>query len=145
MERNEIEKVFKNYLPTTRAYRLALDKARQIEADVKSLKSMVITGMPRGSGVSDSVANAVCKLQDAADRVVAAANKCAEQIRLYERLLSLVSDPLAIEIIRLRYEQDVQFDYIPARIYRDRSTMFRHLTRAYEEISAKTKDATECD
>lgn len=139
MEKKEIKRVFRDYLPTTRAYKLAVKKAERIEADAQSLKAVVITGMPHGSGVSDPVSNAVCKLLDAAERVKAAAEKYADQIRQYEYLVSLVSDPQAIEIIRLHWEQDVDFDYIPAKIHASRRTMFYHYGKAIEEIYTKTQ------
>ena len=139
MEKSEIKKVFRDYLPTLRAYKLTLEKAKRIESDVQALKAVVITGMPHGSGVSDPVANAVCKLQYAAEQVKAAAEKYAEQIRLYESIIALVSDPLAVEIIRLRWEQDIDFDYIPAKIHACRRTMFYHYRTAIEEIHAKTQ------
>ena len=142
MDRHEIEKVFKSYLPTVRAYRLAMEKAHGIKNDAQALRSMVITGMPFGSGKSDPTADAAARLLKAADMVFAAANRYCESIRLYEELVAMVTDPQAVDIIRLRWEQDIEFDYIPAKIHVSRRTMFYHYRRAIEEISEKTKDCT---
>lgn len=142
MERNEIERIFKSYLPAVRAYNLAIDKFRRIEADAQALKAMVITGMPRSSGKSDPTAAAASRMLKAAQAVRVAAYRYAKIIMEYEQLVALVTDQQAVEIIRLRWEQNIEFDYIPARIHVSRRTMFRYYVGALKEISGKTKDGT---
>ena len=139
MTKTEVKKALRSFLPAKRAYAVAKASAARVSADASSLRAVVITGMPRGRGVSDPVGDAACRIQRAADRMLDRAEEYARQLEYVQGLIELADYADGKTIIRLRWIDDVGFDFIPARINMDRRTMFRHYERAVAEIAGKTE------
>ena len=141
MTHDDVKKALREYLPTKAALASATAALASVLSMADGLRAVVLSGMPQGSGrVSDPVADAVCKIQQAAERISASASSYAEKLERTEQLISLADDTYGQAIIRLRWIEDVGFDFIPARINLQRSAMFEHYERAVSEISRKTNN-----
>lgn len=140
MTKEEIKRTLREYLPAKYALASATAELIAMRKTSDGLRAVVISGLPHGSGgVSDPVGDAVRKLQDAEERLAAAADRYKTKLEQFERLIALADDTYGQSIIRLRWGEDVGFDFIPARISMDRRTMFRHYDLAIEQIMAKTE------
>lgn len=140
MTKDEIKKVLREYLPAKYALASATAELVSTRKTADGLRAVVISDLPHGSGgKSDPVGAAVCKLQAAEKRLAAAAERYRAKLEQIEQLISLADDAYGQSIIRLRWIEGLGFDFIPARINLQRSSMFEHYERAISQISAKTE------
>ena len=142
MTKDEVKRALREYRPTLSALEAAKSTLISAKATLDWIQTVGASGMSYGSGgVSDPVGNAVCRLQTAVDRVASAVNRYAAKLVQIEDLIALADDTQGQTIIRLRWQKDIEFDHIPAKINLERTAMFVHYERAISQISRKTESA----
>jgi len=138
MTNEEVKAEFRKYLPAKAALDSARRTIKQVNDTAGWIKSAVVSGLPNGR-VSDPVADAICKLHRAADQLLKSAGKYEATMLRAEELLNMADDLYGQAVIRMRWFEDIGFDFIPAKVNLCRRSMFEHYEQAIDEISKKTE------
>lgn len=138
MTEQEAKNIFRSYLPAKRRFDNAQVTIRRLHAELDGLKSLVITDMPHGTGMNNPIEEAYARFDECVQKFAKAINHYVETMERAESLLLLADDMYGQSIIQMRWFDDVGFDFIPAHLYMDRATMFRHYNKALSEIVEKS-------
>lgn len=140
MEREQVKAIFRQYQSAKRAYNAACITADRVRREADGLRAIRYDGdKVNGSGSRDAMADAVEKIMKCVEAVDRARQHYTSIMVLAEKLLALADDADGAAVIRLRWLENMPFDFIPAKICMDRRTMFRHYNAALDEIAGKTK------
>lgn len=111
MTKNELKKQLHQYIAIREEYKQIKDEMKKVEAGLDGLKSVAMDGMPRGSGKSDPVMQAVTlhlKLQNRYKQQLA---KLAAAQTAIEDLIDGL-DPVERKIFRHRYIDGLKWEEI---------------------------------
>ena len=139
MTQAEVKKIFRAYLPTKRAYEVAQRSVKRARTDLEGLRRMIDADAPdsdAGKRLTEAASKYEACIENLADKLTA----YAETMERAERLLDM-AEAEGATIIRLRWMEGVNFDFIPAMIYRDIRTLYRCYQKALKEISEKSNSS----
>lgn len=143
MTQAEVKKIFRAYLPTKRAYEVAERSVKRARTDLEGLRAIIdaedVDG-ETGKALTEATEKYEACIENLAKKLFA----YAEVMERTEKLLDLASKDGAT-IIRLRWFEDVKFDFIPGMIYCDISTMYRRYQKALRDISEKSNSLKSCE
>ena len=108
-------------------------------ADIlRNVKSPVIDGMPRGTGLSNPTYQAVQLLVDEydgqIDTLLCEARATEAEIQLIKELLKRLSVEEK-QIIDIHYFEQVRWDFVPAKVFISRRTCFRLHDSAFRKMA----------
>ena len=124
-----------------REIELMKDKLEELEQASDSCSSS-LTGMPRGTEISDRVSRYACQIHDLKLQIEQGIMRCfAERARL-ERFIQEVPDSEMRMILSLRYVNGMSFQQIAFSIgYQDESVPRKRHERFLKRSEEKKKDA----
>lgn len=140
MEREQVKAIFRQYQSAKRAYNAACRTTDRVRQEAEGLRAIRYDGdKVDGGGSHDAMADAMEKIEKCIVALNRARCHYVNIMLLAEKLLALADDADGAAVIRLRWMENMPFDFIPAKICMDRRTMFRHYNAAIDEIADKTK------
>lgn len=146
---NEMKDLLLNYPTMTEKIHGIKKEIDEINAGIEALrestKTIIITDMPKGGGISDDTYNRVQKIVDEYEKRL---NKLTDDL---ERWLSkqtkttdLLRDltPDEYKVIEARYIDGIKWDFVPGRIAYSRKQCFRLHDTAINKMINQFKDGT---
>lgn len=124
---------------TNRVYKLK-QELKDIEETVKSLRytqAVIITDMPKGTGISDETAQKAEKIIDNyTKRYNELLDKIEEEYEMQKALTDAIASltPDEQKVIKKRYVDGIKWDYIPAHVNMARGHCFRVHDRAMYKL-----------
>ena len=112
--------------------RLRLDRLKKFAKATKI--TTTITGMPRGSGAGDKVAEGAMDLATVEEAYRGVMDELRTMRNELEQLLPSLDDPDDIGVMRLRYIYGWKLQSIPEAIHLSERAMFYHLAGAERKL-----------
>jgi hypothetical protein len=112
-------------------YYLKLD-IENIKDEIRSLptiSSPQITGMPRGSGISEPVVSYVLRKEELVERLNQKIAKYTEELVRIENIIETIGDAEVRVIARMRFVQCMTWEEIGNKIHLDRTNCARKLKK----------------
>lgn len=116
--------------------RLEKEKARWIERATKMSASS--DGMPRGSGVSDTVGQAVAKIADLQAEINREIDRLVDLRREIEAAIRTVPDDTMRDLLRYRYIDAMTFEEVAVRMHYNYRWITRLHGRALSELALES-------
>ena len=112
-------------------YYLKID-IESIQEEIRSLpmiSSPQITGMPKGSGISEPVVSYVLKKEELVERLNQKIAKYTEELVRIENIIETIDDAEVRAIARMRFVQCMTWEDIGNKIHLDRTNCARKLKK----------------
>ena len=116
-----------------------LNKLYYLKIDIESIKEEImslpvisspqITGMPRGSGVSNPIEQYYIKKEALVEKLNQKIEKYTEELIRVEGILERIEDPEVRAIARMRFVQNMKWEEIGDKMYMERTTVSKKLRR----------------
>lgn len=125
----------KKYVPLMREAQELKKQAEKLEDEAKSLKAVVMDGMPKGSGASDSIGNIVVKIEQLRADYLHKYDLALCELYKIERVIEHINNETERIIMRKRYIQGLCWEDICS----DMSYSWQHIHRIHSKILRKLK------
>ena len=112
-------------------YYLKID-IESIQEEIRSLpmiSSPQITGMPRGSGISEPVVSYVLKKEELVEKLNQKIAKYTEELVRIENIIETIDDAEVRAIARMRFVQCMTWEDIGNKIHLERTTCAKKLKK----------------
>jgi hypothetical protein len=112
-------------------YYLKID-IENIQDEIRSLPlitSQQITGMPRGSGISEPVASYVLRKEELVERLNQKIAKYTEELVRIENIIETIDDAEVRVIARMRFVQCLKWEEIGEKVHLERTTCAKKLKK----------------
>ena len=116
-----------------------LNKLYYLKIDIENIKEEImslpvisspqITGMPRGSGVSNPIEQYYIKKEALVEKLNQKIEKYTEELIRVEGILERIEDPEVRAIARMRFVQNMKWEEIGDKMYMERTTVSKKLRR----------------
>lgn len=98
-----IKEDLKRYVPLMREAEELRKRAEQLEDEARSLKAVVMDGMPKGTSVNDSIGNIVAKIDKLKTDYIQKYDLALCELYKIERVIESLESPIERMIMRKRY------------------------------------------
>ena len=116
-----------------------LNKLYYLKVDIENIKDEIrslptisspqITGMPRGSGISEPVVSYVLKKEELVEKLNQKIAKYTEELVRIENIIETIDDAEVRAIARMRFVQCMTWEDIGNKIHLDRTNCARKLKK----------------
>lgn len=105
---------------------------KAIEDELTSISSPSFDGMPKGSGITDKMAEGAARLEEKSRALGDAYIRAQETFMRIEAVVALVPDPVQRQVLTLRYISRMKWEDIAIEV----AYSYRHLERIHGEALA---------
>lgn len=123
----------KKYVPLKKEAEELRLQAEQLDEDIKSLKAVIIDGMPKGGTVNDSIGNMVAKVEHLKNEYLKKYDLALCELYKIERVIDSLDDMTERRLIRKRYIQGMRWEDICV----DMSYSWRQIHNIHSKILNK--------
>ena len=116
-----------------------LNKLYYLKGDIENIKDEIrslptisspqITGMPRGSGISEPVVSYVLRKEELVERLNQKIAKYTEELVRIENIIETIDDAEVRAIARMRFVQCMKWEDIGDKIHLERTTCAKKLKK----------------
>lgn len=114
-------------------------QAEHLEEDMKSLKATVIDGMPRGSGVNDSIGNLIARVDKLRREYISKYDSALCRLYSIERAIEGLENETERRLMRKRYIQGMQWEDICGDLHYEWAQVHRIHARVLKRLGSDTK------
>lgn len=126
----------KKYIPLKREAEELRLQAEYLEDDIRSLKAVVIDGMPKGSTVNDSIGNLVAKADKLRSEYLRKYDLAFCELYKIERCIESLEDETERLMMRKRYIQGLHWEDICI----DLNYCWQHIHKIHAKILKKISE-----
>lgn len=106
----------KRYLPLKREAEELKQQAEHLEEDIRSLKAVVIDGMPKGNATNDSIGNLVARVDKLRSDYLHKYDMALCELYRIERVIEGLDNETERRLMRKRYIEDKHWEDVCAEI-----------------------------
>lgn len=129
----------KRYVPLMKEAEELREQAEQLEEDIKSLKAVVVDGMPKGSTVNDSIGNLVVRVDKMKRKYLRKYDEALCELYKIERCIEGLDDETERRLMRKRYIEDKHWEDICVDLHYEWAQVHRIHARVLKRIGNDIK------
>lgn len=124
----------KKYVPLMKEAEDLRKRAEQLEDEAKSIKAVVIDGMPKGSGIKDNVGNVVANIEKIRSEYLHKYDEALCELYKIERTIERLESPVERMIMRKRYIENKRWEDICVKLGYEWAQIHRIHARALRKV-----------
>lgn len=129
----------KEYIETKREIEIIKEKIECLESKKTSIKSQIITDMPRGEAEQDRLGQLLIQIEELIDSYNEKQDKLLKQQLEIEKCIDKLEDSIDRNIMRLRYLEGYTWEKICVEVSYKWAQVHRHHKRILETICENDK------